>query len=269
MNGSKELMPVSSLVGWSWHAYRKNFDRLIWIPVIPALILAFGDYLNTFTDPFLGVIAAVTIVVGFIFSVLSGLALIFAANNFAHFHESYAYAERAFLRYIWLRVIWVLIIIGGLFLLIIPALVFLIWFAMAEYVFVVEGDRGMDALLKSREYIRGNFWPIFWRLAFPFVLSLLVAYIAAAIGSLDGASGEIALGFVAQVLLAPFLILYTLGLYNNLRQIRPQLSGLRIEVDRLKFTLIGAWGVIAPLLLGAVSILVAGTAFLLQSINFK
>ncbi len=266
MHVPNELIPISSLIRNSWDRYIKNFDGLIWIPVIPSLIIATGDYLNIFNDPFLKGIGDLMTVVGVLFSVLSALALIYAAYNGKQFNESYRYAEENFFKYVWVTILVLTIVVGGLFLLVVPALVFVVWFSMAEYIFVIEGDRGLGALLKSREYFRGYFWPLVLRLAVALLIGFAAAVVAGSIGSLGGQSGVIGLNLILQILVTPFLVVYELEIYRDLRRLRPGIAGTRVQNGRIGFTAIALWGVIAPILLFTVLILVYGAAALIRAI---
>jgi hypothetical protein len=58
-------------------------------------------------------------------------------------------------------VLFVLIVMAGVLLLIVPGLVFLTWFAMAGPVVEIERRGAIPALRRSRELVRGTFWPVF------------------------------------------------------------------------------------------------------------
>jgi hypothetical protein len=266
MDSSKELLPVGRLIGGSWKRYVSRFNDLVWIPIIPSLVLAIGDYLNIFNNVFLKGIGDFMTFDGVLLSLLSTLALIYAVHNSKQFNESYRYAESIFFRYLWVVILGMVIMIGGLFLLVVPALIFTVWFTLAAYVFVVEGDRGLGAMLKSKEYIRGYFWQLAWRFVVLILVGLIVSIVAGVLGSAGGQSGAIASSFIFEILLAPYLVIYELGIYDNLRQLRPEIVGTRILNGRIGFTFIAIWGVVAPILLGTVSILTYGAAALVQAI---
>lgn len=62
--------------------------------------------------------------------------------------------------------IWTLVLIGGVLMtgafLIVPIILFSIWFSLVYYIIVCEGARGLNALYRSREYIRGRFFTVLW-----------------------------------------------------------------------------------------------------------
>ena len=58
-------------------------------------------------------------------------------------------------------VLFALIVIVGVLLLFVPGLVFFTWFALAGPVVEIEGRGAVPALRRSRELVRGCFWPVF------------------------------------------------------------------------------------------------------------
>ena len=65
------------------------------------------------------------------------------------------------------------VFLGGFILLIIPSLIFWVWFAMAQLAVTLDNKKGLAAMSWSRELVRGRFWETAWRiLAGPFLISL-------------------------------------------------------------------------------------------------
>jgi hypothetical protein len=70
--------------------------------------------------------------------------------------EAYQASWKKIIPFCWTGLLATIIIISGLFLFIIPGLVFSFWFSLTMYIVMVEDVKGINALLKSREYIRGQ-----------------------------------------------------------------------------------------------------------------
>src|SRR3989344_3979582 len=85
---------------------------------------------------------------------------IVASDENIGIRESFRRARGKILSMYWVMILSIFIFIGGFVLLIIPALIFATWFSFAIFVFFAEGTRGLDALLKSKEYVRGRFWGV-------------------------------------------------------------------------------------------------------------
>ena len=65
-------------------------------------------------------------------------------------------------------------VIAGLFLLIIPGVIFSVWFSFVLYEVIFEGKKGMDALHASKGMVTGRWFDVLWRLVAP----IAVFYVA-------------------------------------------------------------------------------------------
>jgi len=128
------------------------------------------------------------------------------------------------------------VVLGGFILLIIPAFIFWVWFAMAQFSVILENKKGLEAMAYSRELSRHKFWPLTWRLIagpafFSVILMLAVGLLISVVAAIFGFSVESLLGptpplwaelisMVIETFSIPlFLIYYTL-LYLDLTQIK-------------------------------------------------
>lgn len=110
--------------------------------------------------------------------------------------------------YAWIAFLMGIIMMAGFLLLIIPGIIFSIWFSLSLYVFVFEEVKGMKALKRSKELVYGYWWPVFGRL---FVFGLC----AAVLGVLP------LIGFLLNIFLAmPMGIIYGYFLYEDLKKIK-------------------------------------------------
>jgi hypothetical protein len=96
------------------------------------------------------------------------------------------------------------IVTGGFLLLIIPGIIFSVWFFLSQFVLAAEDERGMRALLKSKSYMQGRFFEVFLRL-------FVVWMVSAAIGMVP------VLGAVLSLLFVPFMLIYGWLIYDDLR----------------------------------------------------
>ncbi len=121
----------------------------------------------------------------------------------------------------------------GTILLIIPGIVFSVWFSFSLYVFVLENKKGTEALSASRQLVKGKFWPILWRWIAPnfvygiilLIIILIPVYIIDFIAGTPGASftqnppwWSTILSNIIPVFAAP--LFYALGfiLYNSVKK---------------------------------------------------
>jgi hypothetical protein len=96
------------------------------------------------------------------------------------------------------------IVTGGFLLLIIPGIIFSVWFFFSQFVLAAEDERGMRALLKSKAYMQGRFFEVFIRL-------IVVWMVSVAIGMVP------VLGAVLSLLFVPFMLIYGWLIYEDLR----------------------------------------------------
>ena len=71
-----------------------------------------------------------------------------------------------------------LIIMGGLILLIVPGIIFSIWFSFVQYLVIEENISGTKALRRSRELVKGRFWQVAWYTAFIAILGMGVGFVS-------------------------------------------------------------------------------------------
>lgn len=61
-------------------------------------------------------------------------------------------------RLFWTQLLYSLAVLGGLLLLVVPGLIFAVWYSQATYAAVEDGLSGLAALRRSRQLVRGHFW---------------------------------------------------------------------------------------------------------------
>ncbi len=81
----------------------------------------------------------------------------------------------------------------GFVLLIIPGIIFVVWFVFSRFIIIEEPVGIRDALTKSKDLVKGNFWKIFGRLIvfglFGILVQIIVSivpYVGSALASLFG-----------------------------------------------------------------------------------
>lgn len=126
-----------------------------------------------------------------------------------------------------------LALLGGLLLFVVPAFVFLVWFAFAQMSVVLDGKRTTAALVHSRALVRGRFFPMAWRLCcgplmslvlFSVVLSLVLLLFSQLTGAPIPETWQEPtpiwidlLSSVSEIFFVPFLLTYWVLLYKDAR----------------------------------------------------
>lgn len=224
------LIGVKSLIKESWSLYIKNFGLLtkivVWL-IIPVILFSILSALDL--NP------AVLIPINFFLSVISfllglwiSIVLIIIINNLWNktkidLKQTYETSYSKILSYLWVSILANLAIFGGILLLIIPGIIFAVWFAFCAYILIIENIKGVQALQASKNLVQGYFWPIFWRwFATYFVYGLLIAVIILIPIYLIGFSlGNPSLGFTPQApwwssLIANVISVFTIPLLTSI-----------------------------------------------------
>jgi hypothetical protein len=140
--------------------------------------------------------------------------------------ESFSYAAARLGSLVWLAILTGLLVVIGLILLVIPGIYLIGAFSVAIPVLMMEGRTGLDALGRSRELVRGRWWPTIARIV---VAALLVGILEFVFGLIDLGSAfgisnvtlyyavNALVSAVASIIAAPFTAAVVLVTYIDLR----------------------------------------------------
>lgn len=127
-----------------------------------------------------------------------------------------------------------LIIVGGLLLLIVPGLVFGVWYAFAQLATILDDKRPVEALSFSRTLTQGRFWQVAWYLVsgpifLLIVYTVLMAALLLLIATLTGIDPSLLFGdqppdwavlveAIGEIFLIPLILTYSVLLYQELKK---------------------------------------------------
>ena len=110
--------------------------------------------------------------------------------------------------YYWVVFLHAVIVFVGFILFVIPGIIFSVWFCLSQYALVFEGKKGMQALSRSRQLVKGYWWQVVGRL----LLLVLIAMVVSSISKL---------GFLINSLFTvPFAIIYIYAIYEDLKRVK-------------------------------------------------
>lgn len=209
--------------------FKTNPQLFIGIYLIPGLLtLTFTLFINYegalhMMQPVSVAIIALLWVAMMVASIFMAIAMIHAVMNpQASVLSAYQSAKPFFWRYIVLSILVSLSILVGFILLIIPAILFFVWFTFSYYVLINENISGIDAMKRSKALVSGRWWAVFGRLVALMLLGLIMGLAFGFIGSLGSMFiSEVFFGIVNLVLnaiLAPISVAYLYLLYKDLLQ---------------------------------------------------
>lgn len=256
METSTHLLSVVSLLKNSWMLYQKNWKSIIAVVIVTCLIslalivvgviafvILFGvsilagssDILNNLavSIPLLVFGLILFIIFIFVISIVGfwgqiAIYELYSSHKKIGFIDALKHAFPKLFRYWWLGVLAGFLVGGGLLLFLIPGIVFMVWFFFAQLVFVIEGKTQIHPIVKSREYIRGRWFGVVFRLLVLFLLLFIVNYLITFLLSLGGQDMQyLTVGvslFISYVLLPfvlmPFVFAYMYLLFQNLQHSR-------------------------------------------------
>ena len=154
-----------------------------------------------------------------------GIFLLVKKNYQGEAAETYEETKKLFWPYIGLSLLTGLLILLWSLLLIIPGIIFSFIYSFAIYAFFFEDKRGMSAISRSKEIIKGYFWPVVGRFLFLCLLVwLLMLIFAVPMETLpENSVAAQAWNFVAQIvslLISPIVLIYVYNIYTDLVKVK-------------------------------------------------
>lgn len=300
------LLPSAmDLLRQAWDIYKQNAKIFLGITIVPFLftivgIVALFVLLGGFTlsagalfgmggEPMkngliIGVIIAA--IIFFFFLVLiqawSSAALVCAIRDTKEsisVKESYRRGWRKLRSFLWVSIMAGFAVMAGIVFFIIPGIIAAVWFSLATFVVISENMKGTEAILKSKEYVKGNWGSMFWRLLvigfISFVISLIVGIVFGIIiaittsgetsGSLSEILSQIARNIV-NILVVPLVTTYTYLIYDYLKTAKSGIPFAPSKRQKLIVRIAAILGfLIIPLLMGSIVLVSLNAARQLES----
>lgn len=238
-------MPIGELFDQTWGLYKRRALTLILIylaivllVLVPVAILTGLGLLIGFSGPVVALLVLLGLLAMPLFATWGGAAFTCAiVDDQLGVGDAFRRGRSLILPFLWVFTLLGFIITGGYLLLIIPGIIFSVWFFFAQYIVVAEDTRGMTALLKSREYVRGFGWAVCGRL-------LLVMIMGGIIGAIP------LIGPFLSIAFTPYFMLWMFLVYQELREIKDAPVFACGNKEKAQWLLRGAAGyALLPLLL--------------------
>jgi hypothetical protein len=225
MRGPIELLTAS------WNLVKEHWKLFFGIFLVPGVVAAVFDYL-TATDlksqafmseyPFGFFALSVVLVIALIFMNIAMYKAV-ASPVGTTIESAYRFAQKYFIQYILLSIMVGVVVLLGLVALVIPGIIFAVWFGFAYFILIFEGKKGVEAMKASKAYVKGRWWPVFGRLIglgiFMILLSIATGVIGYALAALflpaDLATAIVS--FFTSAIAMPIAIAYTYFLYLDLK----------------------------------------------------
>lgn len=235
------LPDVSAIFGQTWNIYKQRFGTFLGIIVIPMFIMmiitaiffvaggSFGivflfSKITTGSIGLFVLLAILFLIIIFVIQAWGQTALLYAIKDSSErigIIESYRRGWHKILSYFWVYLLVGLIVFGGFLLLIIPGIIFAVWFSFAVFILIAENLKGVKALSKSKEYVKGHWWSVFWYLfSIEAIISIIYLIFIPLFSFLKIPFISMASEFIAILFLTPFGMTYLFIIYNNLKALK-------------------------------------------------
>jgi len=177
-----EFIGAGEIIKRSWSLYWSNWTKLVaiaaWsiIPVVASMLIAYIPESLWLAALFLSIAVGIgAMVIGLWVYVALTLTIAKIYNKEKPDAEKiYQISWEKIIPLLWVSILTGLAIFGGTLLLIIPGILFAVWFGFSSVICVLEGTRGSAALSESKQLVSGKWWSVFWRfLATYFVFGIL------------------------------------------------------------------------------------------------
>ncbi|MCL5006611.1 MAG: hypothetical protein M1153_00475 [Patescibacteria group bacterium] len=243
------LKSFSQLFDEAWSLFKSKAWVLMGIYAIP-LVASLVIFIIPKTS-----IAIVPLFILFLLEIIlsaaSTIAIIYAVSGGSGIVESYGKAFNIFWKYLWVGLLMALVVFGGLVMGIIPGLIFLVWVMFGYYILVFEDKKGINALLRSKEYVAGCWWKVLGRLLL-LLLVLVGAGIIVNLSKFINVYLDVVLLFIFELVAGSVVVAFQFLLYKNLAEAKPQLASSPVAGNK-RFFEFSAWlGLVGPILIAIV-----------------
>lgn len=229
----------TTLLQDAWAQFKAHYQLFFSIYAVPAVlsivfVLMFGEKpnLETIQASQVGLFFTFMAIL-FVVNVFMGIAMIRAisAPHETTFQSAYGYAKVMFWPYLWVGILTGAAVMIGFVLLIVPGIIFMIWFLFGYLALLIDGKRGTEALKASKSYVTGRWWAVFGRFLFMLLVLILISaafgIVAAALGGVAGDRVASVVTLLANFVVVPLSLSYIYFMYQD---VKAATEGMRADV---------------------------------------
>ena len=229
----EKKLDILDIIKKSYVLYKSNFSLLFIISLL-AHSISLLEQLFHASNISIGWFGFVTFVGGLIISFWGHIALLFAASERysqrdVAVKEAFVKTKSKIWRFICVSTFCAFLSLGGFLLCVVPGVYWWTVLGLAGMLVVLEDRAFFESLKRSRNLIRGYFWPVF-------LLGCLIGLIFSPINAVHFLDVPINIKifclFLFSILSGPFGIAVTINLYNRLKQLKEDEELVQAEVTK-------------------------------------
>ncbi len=263
------LSSASQIFSQAWSLYKQKFSTFVGIVFVPTLLLSVLGFIFASSTSFDPAVFQSKISLDGYFPVLGPFLLLYVFSFFINawvqialiyvvkdngedigILEAYKRSWRKILSFWWVAMLTSFIMMGGAILFIIPGIIFAVWFSLSLFVLIVEDERGLNALLKSKQYVDAKWGGVAWRLIFIgivfWLITVLISFgivlVMSVLKFIPFVFGPQIIEIILGTVLTPLFVLYLFFLYKNLKELKGEMVFAPSKGQRVGFSLVGILG---------------------------
>ncbi|MBI5074584.1 MAG: hypothetical protein HZB62_05385 [Nitrospirae bacterium] len=251
---SPELTDIGDLLNQSWGQFKERIGVLLPLHLLSLVFLIAGILLAVgigaliammvpqCKTPVLLISALIGLTIGLTAMFWPVSALVVAvADPSLGMGDALAQGWKKLWAFLWLFSILGYVVAGGYLLFIVPGVIFTIWFIFSQFILAEDNARGMDAMLKSKEYVKGRWFDVFLRFLVLWALSTGLGMIPL-------------LGIILSIMLTPFMMIYSYLIFTDLKRLRPEVAEFKPDPgEKIKWVGAATLGyIVLPLIIIAI-----------------
>ncbi len=227
------LPSVGDLLKSSWSLFKLRWPTFLGILLAPTIVLivytlllpaasgpgkAAAVAVQSTANPILIAVVTILMIIGFWWSSVALLISIKESEHGLSIADSFKRAVPLLIPYLWVSILVGLITMVGFVLLIIPGIIFGLWYYLSSYILVDQNIRGMDALKTSKAYMQGNMGAVFWRcLVGGIAIYIPVIILGMILGAALPDRAAAVVTNLLSLVVAPLISIYIFRLYRAVK----------------------------------------------------
>lgn len=230
-----ELISFDALLSASWKGYKRNFVNFLemylrglvgLLPLLAVGILAAILFLWLNLDQFgLYILIGILGVAAILWSIYYGVrakigSILILKTEGVSVKENFEKSKSFFWAYLVVSVATSILIFLAFLLLIVPGIILAVFWAFVTILVVLEDKKSVgEAIKRSKELVKGYWWPVFGRFLFIGLIAFLISMVLSIPLSFFDESGKQVFSAVTNVfwaLVSPFFLVYSYLLYKDL-----------------------------------------------------
>ncbi|HEY6838903.1 MAG TPA: hypothetical protein VI389_09190, partial [Geobacteraceae bacterium] len=215
----QELQGIVELLTEAWTVFQRRFATLFATYLLslvatllpPALGAGLGFALGLLLPGARGLLVVLLSAVGGLIGLAGlfwggGACVAATLDQSLDYRGAFAYGRKKLFSFALVGFLTGFVVTGGYLLLVIPGVIFSVWFVFAQFVLFDDDTRGMSALLKSKAYVSDRWFDVFLRLVVIWVCSAVVGAIPA-------------VGPLLTLVAVPYVMVYHALVFQDLKEV--------------------------------------------------